>query len=181
MRKTTALQLLAGCLLFACCKPAPEKYFATAALNCNMLYGFAGPGMERELTSPSEKLVDEKTYATAPMKRAEVVDGKLGALQVNFEKVKALPMNEDAKEMIMASLALYEFTLPVYKNEYKTLASLYDDNASADKIAGMEKTISDKYEARFEQLYDAVMNAGKAYAARHQIEVQEVNPSPGNK
>jgi len=49
----------------------------------------------------------------------------------------------------------------------------------ADQMAQfMEKSINEKYEPNFLKLYDAVWQAGKAYASKNGIQVQEVNPSP---
>lgn len=180
MKKTLPLFLVFGftLVLVSCGNPPPDQLFARVVLNTNLLFGFAGSGMQRELASPSVKLVDEKTMATAPMKRAEVVKTKLETVETNFEKVKALSSNEENKEMLNAAIALYEFVIPVYKNEYAQLAKLYDDGAPADQIAALEKTIQEKYGARFEELYNAVGTTGKAYAAKHNIPVREVNPAP---
>lgn len=112
------------------------------------------------------------------MKRAEVVKDKLTRVEENFTQVKGLSSNDDNKEMLAASIALYEFVLPVYKNEYTALAALYDANAPAAQIAAAEKNITDKYEAKFEELYNAVVKTGTAYAQKHGIPVQQVNPSP---
>lgn len=172
--------LFAGCCLIAvaaCEQTTPAQYFARAVLNSNLLYGFADSGMQRQLASPSEKLTDAKTGASAPMKRAEVLKDKLDAVQSNFDKVKALSSNDDTKEMIKASLALYEFALPVYHTEYKALAAMYDSGAAAGKIAALEKSITDKYAAKFQALHGALITGGKAYAAKHGIKVSEVNPS----
>jgi uncharacterized lipoprotein YehR (DUF1307 family) len=180
MRRLLSI-LLAGCCVIAvaaCEQTTPEQYFARAVLNSNLLYGFAGSGMQRQLASPSVKLTDAKTGASAPMKRAEVLKDKLDSLQSNFEKVKALSNKDDTKEMIKASLALYEFALPVYRNEYQALAALYDSGAAAEKIAALEKSIADKYAAKFQALHRELITAGKVYAAKHNIKVREVNPEP---
>jgi hypothetical protein len=168
---------LCSSLLFSC-KPEPREYFDQATLNMNSFYGFAGTVMQREFASPSVKLVNVKTLESAPMTRAEVLEQKLTQLEAAYKKVKGLPMNDDAKEMITASLALFDYTLPVYKNEYKELAALYDSNAGADKIAELEKMINEKYEPRFIGLYNTLLDKGQAYAKKHGIEVQVVNPSP---
>ena len=112
------------------------------------------------------------------MKRAEVVQTKLEAVESSYEKVKGLSSNDETKEMLNAAVALYEFVIPVYKNEYTQLAKLYDDGAPTEQIAALEKTIREKYAARFEELYKALGTAGKAYAAKHNIPVREVNPAP---
>ena len=180
MRQPFLIFLTGCCFVFlaACDIATPEQYFGRAVLSSNLLYGFAGNGMQRQLASPSVKLTDAKTGASAPMKRAEVLADKLEALQSDFAKVKALKSNDDANEMLKASLALYEFALPVYKNEYKELAALYDSGAAAEKIAAMEKSISEKYAAKFQALHTALIATGKTYAAKHNIKVREVNPSP---
>lgn len=177
MKKSTAL-LLVICLLLASCSNKPIDIFDTTALNCNLLYGFAGAGMRQQLANPSVKLVNEKTMATAPMTRKEVIEQKLTMLQQNFEKVKALNAGGDAQEMTAASIALYEYTLPVYKNEYMQLAALYDQNTSAEKITAFEQKIADKYAVKFNELYNAVIKTGTAYAQKHNIPVKQVTTSP---
>ncbi len=177
MKKVFA-PLFVACWLLTSCGTTPQKTFEIASLNCNMLFGFAGYELKRDLATPSEKLVDEKTLATAPMKRAEVVKDKLTRVEEAFEKVKDLSSNDGNKEMLAASTALYEFVIPVYKNEYTALAALYDENAPAEKIAAAEKNITDKYAAKFEELYNNVVKTGTAYAEKNSSEVRTVNPSP---
>jgi len=164
--------------LLAACNISPEKTFSVAALNCNLLYGITGKAMQQQLASPSVKLVDEKTMTTEPMKRKEVIENKITQVQENYEKVKALNINDDNKEMISASLALYEFALPILKKEYAELASLYDSNASKEKIEALEKNIRDNYENKFEELYNHVVEAGKTYGEKHGLQVRTVNASP---
>lgn len=181
MKKIFLPILFISIALLSCSSNSPQEYFNRAVLNCNLLYGFAGYELKRDLAMPSEKLVDEKTLATAPMKRAEVVKNKLDIIEKNFEKLKELKSTDDTKEMLNASIALYEFVLPVYKNEYQQLAKLYDNGEASEKIAAAEKNITDNYEAKFLALYQLVGETGKQYATRHGIRVQEVNPSPSIK
>jgi hypothetical protein len=68
--------------------------------------------------------------------------------------------------------------IPVYKNEYNQLAALYDNGSPAQKIEALERSINEKYEVGFLQLYNAVGVAGKAYAAKHGIQVMDVDPAP---
>ncbi len=177
--KKIILPLFVLCLLASSCSHTPREYFDQAALNCNALYGFASAyELKRDIATPQEKLVDEKTMKMAPVTRAEVVKDKLTSVEENYSKVKSLGSNEDADAMLKASTALYEFVIPVYKNEYTQLAALYDANAPADKIAAVEKNITDKYAAKFEELYNNVVKTGSAYAEKNGIEVRQVNPEP---
>lgn len=178
MKQLVVLLLLACNLFCACHNATPEKNFSQAALNCNYIFGFAAQGMQYEMANPSVKLVDEKTMATATMSRAEVLAAKLAIVDANFQKVKDLKVTDDSKEMINASIALYEYVLPVYKKEYKELADLYDRNGDSNEIAALEKQINERYAENFNSLYNSVQQAGLNYAKRHGLKVEVVNPIP---
>jgi hypothetical protein len=172
--------------LFSCCAPfmgcnsvTPEKYFDIAVLNCNGLHGFAGTGIQRELESPSVKMIDGDKDKIAPMKRTEVIDEKIQFIEENKEKLKQLNETDDTRNMLQASTALYDYVLPVYKNEYRQLAALYDENAPREKIDLLAKSISDKHYPKFVKLFDKLTDAGKSFAAKHHINVQwDVQTSP---
>jgi len=169
------------CLLLAACNTAgPEKYFDEAVLNCNMMMGFAGDGLQRQLEQPSVKLVEGTKDQTAPMKRIEEIDDKINYLDECFIKIKQLKETEDTKTMLQASVALYEYVLPVYKTEYIQLAKLYDEAAPREQIEALAKTIHDKYFAGFEERFNILTNTGKPYAERHHIKVNwDIKNSPG--
>jgi hypothetical protein len=126
-------------ILFFACSTSPDQYFSQATLNCNLLYGFAGYELKRDLATPQEKLIDAQTMKMAPITRAEVVKEKIAMVEENYRKVRSLSTNAEADEMLKASVALYAFVIPVYKNEYAQLATLYDENAAAEKTAAAEK------------------------------------------
>ncbi len=182
-RATKAIARLLGCatliVLLSSCSEPPRTCFDRAVLNCNMFHDFASRGMDRQLESPTVKLTDAKTGATAPMTRKEVVDGKLAFIEQSFAKVQKLHQNDDNREMVQASLALYEFVLPVYRDDYQRLAKLYDEGAPKQAIAQLSATIAAKYGPQFAALSDRLTAAGKAYATRHDIKVMwDIRTSP---
>ena len=159
----------------------PENYFDRAVLNCNLMHGFASSGLRRELESPSVKLSETGNGETIPMERKEVIDNAIASLETNFEKVKKLKETDDARDILQASVALYEFVLPVYKTEYQQLARLYDEDAAREEIDSLARFIEIKYRSDFEKLFDRLTAAGKPYAARHGIKVNwdvSTEPSP---
>jgi hypothetical protein len=118
---TPRLSSIAFCLFLVSCDTAtPENYFDRAVLNCNLMHGFAGSGLRRELESPSVKLSETGNGETIPMKRKEAIDNAITSLETNFEKVKKLKETDDTRDILQASIALYEFVLPVYKTEYSS-------------------------------------------------------------
>ena len=170
---THGLFSIALSLCLVGCEPAtPQTYFDRAVLNINLMHGFAGSGLRRELESPSVKLSETGNGETVPMKRKEVIDNVITSLEANFEKVKELKETDDTREVLQASIALYEYVLPVYKTEYQQLARLYDEGASRAQIDSLAQVIETKYRPGFEKLSDRLTAAGKPYAARHGIKVK---------
>lgn len=180
MKTYLLLSVVSISFLFASCNTAtPENYFDAAVLNCNMMQGFATEGLVRELESPSVKLVEGTTDKTEPMKRSEIIQSKIEALQPYYEKVKDFNQTNETKGMLQASIGLYEYVLPVYKNEYMQLAKLYDDNAPKDQITAFQQSIEQKYYPGFETLFQKLENEGKAYAAKNNINVKwDIQTSP---
>ena len=157
----------------------PENYFDRAVLSVNMMSGFANDGLQRQLEQPSVKLVEGTTDQTVPMKREEVVEDQIHYIEENFSKVKDLKETDDTRDILKAAVALYGYVLPVYKNEYTQLARLYDEGASPARIGTLSQSIRDKYAAGFGERYDAVITAGKPFAARHNINVKwDIKTSP---
>ncbi len=173
MRQSTlrgTLLVFSMLLIYGCSNTSPEKNFSIAVLNSNLLSGFAGNGLSRELESPSVKL-SESGNETLPMKRTEIIENKIRNIEESYEKVKDLNVTDDTKDIVSSSMALYEYVLPVYKTEYMQLAELYDSEAPQDKIKSQTELIHDKYFPRFKELYDKLIGAGKVYAAKHNIKV----------
>ncbi|MEO6315510.1 MAG: hypothetical protein ABIU63_15875 [Chitinophagaceae bacterium] len=175
--------LITSCatVLMACNTATPENYFDRAVLNCNMMTGFGDKGLQRQLEQPSVKLVEGTKDQSVPMKRKEVIDNLVQYLDESFAKIKALKETNDSRDMLQASTALYAYTLPVYKNEYTQLAKLYDDGAPAATIAALAASIQEKYAVGFADRYNKVIEAGKPFALRHNINVKwDIHSSPEN-
>jgi hypothetical protein len=168
-----------SCLFTACNIATPENYFDASVLNANMIADFGGEGLQRELESPSVKLVEGTKDQTEPMKRKEIIDDKIQYIESSYNEVKELKQTDETKNMIQASLNLYEYVLPVYKNKYVQLAKLYDDNAPKEQILSLEQSIYDKHFQKFAELYDNLMKEGKSYAQKNNINVNwDIHTSP---
>ena len=168
-----------SCLISSCETATPENYFDRAVLNCNLMHGFAGPGMERQLKEPSVKLAPGGGSQTVRMTRKEVVDGQLLSIEEAYGKVKKLKETDETRGMLQASRALYDYVLPVYRNEYQQLAKLYDSGAAANEIAALQQSIQAKYAPGFQSRMDALTAAAKPFAEHHGINVKwDVRTSP---
>lgn len=165
--------------LLPSCGDSPKTCFDRAVLNCNLFHDFAGRGMEQQLASPSVKFTGKNPGETAPMKRKEVVDDKIAFVEQSLAKVRQLRQTDDNRDIVLASIALHEYVLPVYRDDYQRLAKLYDDGAPPAEIARLASAIATKHRAPFQALSDRLTTAGKAYATRHDIKVMwDVRTSP---
>lgn len=171
MKKFITSLLVFGVATFSGCSPiSAEKYFDVAILNSNLLVDFASEGLLRQLQSPSVKLSEDGKQVS--MTRSEVIETKIEVIESNFENLKSLSATEETRDILNASRALYELVLPVYQNEYRELAKLYDENAPAEEIQRKARIIQDKYAADFEELHTKLMRLGKPYAEKNKIDVK---------
>lgn len=181
---TKITRLLLGTALVSLlpsCGDSPKTCFDRAVLNCNMIHDFAGRGMEMFLESPSVKLTGKNPGETAPMTRKEMVDDKITFVEQSLVKVRQLRQTDDNRDIVLASIALHEYVLPVYRDDYQRLAKLYDDGAPPAEIAQLAAAIATKHGPPFQALSDRLTTAGKAYATRHGIKVMwdvRTSPSP---
>jgi hypothetical protein len=156
-------------LLTACNTTTPEQYFDITVLNSNLVAGFANGGDFRQLEQPPARLQADKSIGAST--RAQVVETWILVIEQAIEKIQALPDDHEGKPMKDAALALYEYTLPVYKNEYTALARQYDTNANPADIEASMTAIHDKYYKKYDDLYQALTALGKTYATKHNITV----------
>jgi len=175
----TFLSATCSCLVSSCEKATPEQTFARAVINANLVSGFAGNGMKYQLENPSVKLMP--SGQTAPMTRKEVVDDQIRSIDESYQKVKNLGESDDNREILQASIALYEYVLPVYRNEYSQLAGLYYRGAEKAELEAAYKAIADNYLKGYQERADSLLAAGKPFAERHGIRVKwdvQTSPSP---
>ncbi|SFE27291.1 hypothetical protein SAMN05518672_105123 [Chitinophaga sp. CF118] len=181
VKKAFILFLLTCQVLTACNLVSPEMNFDIAVLNCNMITGISGDGLMNELESPSAKLAEGSKTQVVAMTRKETIDLKIHFIEENLKKLNKLIKTEDTKEMIQTSTSLNEYVLAIYKNEYSELAKMYDEGAPREQIQLKGQSIHDKYNTKFEELFEKLTTLGKAYAKKHNIAVKwGINSSPAN-
>jgi hypothetical protein len=164
--------LVNACLLSACHFVTEQTYFDRAVLNVmNMSNGFSGDGLLSELESPSVRLVEGSDNKTVAIKRKEVIDAKIQFLEENLRSIKELEETPDTKDILQTSRALNEYVLPVYKNEYRQLAKLYDEGAPKEQIQALAQKIHNTYYTGYDNLCKRLVSYGKPYAEQNHIRV----------
>jgi hypothetical protein len=172
VKNVFVLALLTCQILTACNTASPERYFDLAVLNCNTITGISGDGLMNELETPSVKLKEGSKSDVVPMTRKETIDLKILFIEENIKKLNQLTETAETKEMVQTSKSLHEYVLAIYKNEYSELAKMYDGGAPKEQIQVKAQAIHDKYNTRFEELFNKLTTLGKSYAEKHNISVR---------
>lgn len=150
----------------------PTQYFDIAALNCNMISGFANKDIDHYLTyKPSVYNPDTKKTDTITFKE-NIQKYFLTNVEANYAKVKSLKVTDDAKPMIENSLALYEYVLPKYKNDFMAIAQMKDDNKPKSDIDNAIAEFVNKYGEEFSKKYGTFLDIALAYAKKNNIDVK---------
>jgi hypothetical protein len=168
----TAVILILISLLFACKMPkSPEEFFGIAVLNTNQINEFATPRLAKWIQDQTLEFADIPSSKKNGDEALKNVQTTVLVLEQTLQKVKELPENDDTRELRQEAIALYEYVLPVYKNEYTAYAKLCDAKGpKADKDAIIE-SINQKYAVPFDKMYGAFLQKGKAYAAANNLNV----------
>ena len=170
--RSAVIALVVGSFLSSCNNATPENYFDEAVLNVNQITPFGGRAALDSLAHPSVKLVPGTKDQTTPMTRKEIVENQIQRVEGNLTKIKALPDNEETRDMVQTSIKLHELVLPVYKTEYRDLAKLYDEGGSQQDRLAKAQEIDTKYLADYKTLFNRLVELGKAYATKHHIKVE---------
>jgi len=172
VKKTFFLFSVMSILLLSSCAETPEKFFDITILNTNVINDFASPDLARHIDDEAKEYPNIPSSKKKGDEATTTVKNKILYLEQSLEKVKKLSASGDEQKEIKAlSVALYEMTIPVYKNEYLAYAKLCDQKGSQESKDAIIKDIDQKYTAAFEQKYTALMEKGKAYASENNIQV----------
>ena len=159
-------------LFLSACSETPDRFFDIAILNTNMINDFASADLARHINDETKEYPDIPSSKKKGNEAVTNLNNKILYLEQSLDKVKKLSASGDEeKEIKNLSQQLYELVIPVYKNEYLAYAKLCDGKGSQAAKDELIKSIDQKYGARFEQNFNALMEKGKVYAQKHNIQV----------
>ncbi|WP_029274873.1 hypothetical protein [Pedobacter borealis] len=157
---------------FSACSETPAHFFDITILNTNMISDFASADLARHLNDETKEYPDIPSSKKKGNEATTNLNNKILYLEQSLEKVKKLSISGDEEKEIKAlSQQLYELVIPVYKNEYLAYAKLCDSKGSQSAKDEIINSIDQKYGAHFEQNFNALMEKGKAYAKKNNIQV----------
>lgn len=166
-----ALLVILSLSIQSCAEPA-DKFFATAILNTNTITDFATPTLAKHINDETTEFPDIPSSKKNGDEAVKMVQNNILYMEKSLNDIKALNANSDDRKAIKEkSLALYEFVIPIYKKEYINYAKLCDGKADQAKKDDLELLIEQKYGAKFEMMYTDLVNIGKAFAEKNNLNV----------
>jgi hypothetical protein len=159
-------------LFLQSCSETPDKFFDTAILNTNTLTRFATPAYAKEISNQTIEFADRPSTKRKGDEAVTYVHNQILYAEKSLNDIKALSAGGDRKDIQEQSIALYEFVLPVYKNEYTALAKLCDAKGPQEEKDKIIKSIEEKYNTEFEKKYSVLLEKGKAFAEENNLNVK---------
>lgn len=155
------------------CSESADKFFGVAVLNTNMVSDFGTANFAKDLNDNTIEYPDIPSSKKNGDEAANIVKNKVLYVEKVLKDLNALSANDDArKEIKKQSIALFEFVLPVYKNEYTAYAKLCDTKASQEQKDEILKAIEQKYNAEFEAKLTSLFSLGKSFVSENNLNVQ---------
>lgn len=154
------------------CSESADKFFGIAVLNTNMINDFGTPILAKHINDNTIEFDDIPSSKNKGDEAVNDVKNKILYLEKSLNDIKALADGDEMRKKIKSeSIALYEFVIPVYKNEYMSYAKLCDSKATQEQKDKIIKSIEEKYYADFEAKYEALLSDGKVFAKQNNINV----------
>jgi len=159
-------------LCFTSCSESADTFFGKAVLNTNMINDFGTPILAKRINDQTIEFPDIPSSKNKGDEAVNDVKNKILYLEKSLNDIKALADGDDLRKTIKnESIALYEYVIPVYKNEYMSYAKLCDGKAPQEQKDKIIKAIEQKYYPTFEAKYDALLTNAKVFAHKNNLNV----------
>ncbi len=178
-RVNNILGVIVVFIMFASCqKETPQKVVEKTVLKANLLIANYGIGYFEQLKElqKNEYLKyydnDGEEYAATYSQYLHKVT--IPDLERSLRDIQNLEENEDSKELINASIELFEFCIDFYKKDYAEIAYMYDEGKSQQEINQLIKEFKAKSLEEFEEKNLELDEAAKKYAEKKGVSLKFV-------
>lgn len=174
LKSIPKLAVIAAATVFFSCNlnTSPDKFFGVAVLNTNTITDFGTDRLAKYIQLETKEFADRPETKKKGDEAVTFVNNKVLYMEKVLKDIKDLPENDDTKEIKNLSLSIYEYVIPVYKNEYMAYAKLCDAKGSEEQKQQIIQDVEKKYVPAFEEKFSLLLDKGKAYAQKHDLNVK---------
>lgn len=166
------ITLLSGLLFLTACTESADRFFGISVLNTNILREFGTPTFARRLNDETKEFPGVPASKKKGDEAQKNISNQILYIEKSIKDIKNLSESGVKKEIKTLSLELFEFVLPVYKNEYMAYAKLCDTKGPQEQKDLIVKEIDEKYNEAFEKKYIRLLEKGKAFATDNNLNVK---------
>lgn len=164
-------------MFVSCQKETPQRVVEKTVLKANLLAVNYGIGYFEQLKELQKneylKYYDDgEEYAATYsqyLHRVTIPD-----LERSLRDIQKLEVNEDSKELISTSIALFEYCIDFYKKDYAEIAYMYDEGKTQQEINQLFKEFKAKSLEEFKEKNLELDEAAKKYAEKKGVNLKFV-------
>lgn len=168
-----ALFLLAITLFITtgCTPESPRKIFEKTVLNANMISQFGSKDI-KHLLNETPQIYDTSQKKMVTSSYEDYFKFKISYLEQAEKSIKKIKINDDNKEIVTASLALFAYVIPKEKEGYLKIARLKDQKASETDINNAITVFDEANNENANQKQDTLLAVAKKYAQKHNLDAK---------
>ncbi|RAV28691.1 hypothetical protein [Sinomicrobium soli] len=160
----------------SCTGPSPRKVVAQTWLNVNLVTAHYSPKFFTELRErkANNNITVYKDNAVTKGTAVEyVTQNVIGPLDEALKKVERLPVENDTKALIQASLEVFRYSREVFENDYLAIARSIDEKQPEDAIETAVDELFAKHDGAIQTRLDRLDSYAIPYAEKHNIPIQK--------
>lgn len=158
----------------SCSVDKPESYFSKTTLNVNKYINMGTKDFQHMIGSQNQgglfAKVDDK-FVPSDNFEAHVKTYKIFNIETDIESIKKLKPTEDTKELIEASLEVFNFIKSKYETDYIKIAKLMDQKAGQAIIDTAIREFEEQNLEELDKKIEALHTVALPYAKANGIEV----------
>ena len=158
----------------SCSVDTPEDYFAKTTLNVNKYISIGAKDFQHMVDAQSQgglyAEVDGK-FVPSDSYESHVKTYKISNIETDIENIKKLKPTDDTKEMINASLEVFNFVKSKYETDYIKIAKLLDEKVDKQQIDAAIRKFEEQNLEEFNKKIDVLYSIAMPYAKNNGIKV----------
>jgi len=174
-RLTILFLVLLAITTQSCTTDTPDSYFGKTTLNVNKYSQMGATDFQRmrefhDQNALYAKVNDE--FIPSDSFEAHIKTYKIFNIETDIENIKKLKPTEETKEMINASLAVFNFIKSKYETDYVKIAKLMDDKVGKEKIDTAIQKFEEQNLSKLDKKLKALFDIAMPYAKKNGMDVK---------
>ncbi|WP_146052862.1 hypothetical protein [Aquimarina sp. I32.4] len=172
-RRLTLILLILATSLQSCNFDTPENYFDRTTLNINKYLELGGKDFDSMKQLKSSNMLYgnvDGEYKPVDSYETHVRTLKIPTITEDLDKIKALKVTPDTKDLITASLDVFTFIKSTCEKDYIDISKLLDSQAPSYQIEAAIQKLENSL-SEYDTKRATLMKIAKSYAEKHKINV----------